>query len=266
MAVSVWQDEDLIIINSDSDDDIFNFWEKSNTEVKKEVIEDTSSEGMIDFLSDEGWVSSTIEATSSISENKVDDEISFTTDLLEVKEETTSLGIETPSVDNKKEDEEVSHFDFSFDLDDTSEEKSGSLDLVWNTSKSEEIALVDNSSKEDSFFDEVSDTDVVSSDESQDIWDINSILDQTIEKLNSRKWIISTQKDDKSSKVESLLAQIKSLEETVASYREEIESLDVEFKKIDKNISAIEKMKSDSWETNIERPRQHNLNNIKKTK
>jgi hypothetical protein len=49
-------------------------------------------------------------------------------------------------------------------------------------------------------------------------------------------------------------------------YSSEIEDLEIELKKIDKNISSIEKMKNDSSEVVTDRQRQHNLNNIKKTK
>jgi septal ring factor EnvC (AmiA/AmiB activator) len=63
-----------------------------------------------------------------------------------------------------------------------------------------------------------------------------------------------------------LKSEIKKLEEMVHQFNEEINSLDLEAKKIDKNISSIEKMKSEAVEIDIERPRQHNLNNIKKSK
>jgi hypothetical protein len=52
----------------------------------------------------------------------------------------------------------------------------------------------------------------------------------------------------------------------VQNFNEEIDALDIESKKIDKNISSIEKMKSESVDIDLERPRQHNLNNIKKSK
>lgn len=247
MTATISKDEDLIILSSDTNEDIFNFWDNVNKELETKVEDNSWVDSIIDFWSDLGF-------TNETSQEKVEE-------------------IQTPEV----------NFDFSFDSDNSqTSDSSSDLEISWVTESidlwTNEIPKTDLVSDEFSFWevqeevssslqntndDFFSQTSNVSS--SEDLWDTNTILDQTIAKLTSRKDIIKSKKDEKSQSVKSLQEQIKELESQVANLNEEITWLDLESKKIEKNISWIEKMKLDT--DLIERPqRQHNLDNIKKAK
>lgn len=249
-TATIEKDEDLIILNSDSEnDDIFNFWDTINTQA---VIESDTSDVIIDFWSDN---SSELSIESTISEPKKEEVVSwdfdFSFDFNESKiEETSNITLEETKVEleDTKKEETLSFID---DVKVTEENDEVNQTVDFLTPSIWEIEEV----KEESFLPTIE----------TDLWDVNTILDQTIAKLTSRKDVISTQKSSKSSKITDLEAQIKKLQEEVSIYTSEIEDLDIELRKIDKNISAIEKMKSDT-EISNDRQRQHNLDNIKKKK
>lgn len=237
MTAVTTKDEDLIILDSDTSD-IFDFWA---VETKTETQDSSEPEIVIDFWNSDANVKT--ESPQKVEDTKLDDSFAFDFDLW--ASETTT---EEPVLTEPKPE------DTSFDLFSTEDVSTKSVD---------EPVLTENiSPKNDDFFSATQEK-TLSIDEN--IWDISSILDQTIQKLKSRKEIISTQKSDKSNQVTNLQEQIKKLQLQAEWLNEEIEDLDTESKKIDKNISSIEKMKSDDSSEAVDR-RQHNLWNIKKAK
>lgn len=234
MTAVTTKDEDLIILDSDTSD-IFDFWA---VETKTETQDSSEPELVIDFWSSDTDVKT--EKPQKVEDTKLDDSFAFDFDLW-----TSETITEEPVLTEAKSE------DTSFELFSTE-----------NVTE-EVVQAEDTSSKTDDFFASTSQLETTSVDES--IWDISSILDQTIQKLKSRKEIISTQRSDKSTQVNNLQEQIKKLQSQVEGLNEDIEDLDTESKKIDKNISSIEKMKSDDSSEIADR-RQHNLGNIKKAK
>lgn len=95
-------------------------------------------------------------------------------------------------------------------------------------------------------------------------FDRNSILDEAIAKMQSRKWTIGNTKDQRQAKVDQLNEQIKNLQVQVLDLEREIKDLEKEDSTLDLDISSIEKMKSSILEVSTDRPRKHNLSNIKK--
>ena len=248
MTTTTTQDEDLIILSDEStSNDIFNFDFSSNDSMQN------SSTEVLDF---------------SVSNEEPKQEISFW-----LSEESTPI-IETSNND----------FSFSFDLWTNSEVKN--LEIQENNS-SNDISLISNQEvslvedfKETKEIQDIKKVEVLDLNENSfvsnevsmekekvsfDLWDVNSILDQTINQLSQRKDIINSKKDEKSSKVLSLQEQIKKLQKEVSDLKLDVEELDQETLKIDKNISMIEKMKNESFE-NQERTRKHELEKIKKSK
>lgn len=94
-------------------------------------------------------------------------------------------------------------------------------------------------------------------------FDRDTILDDTIAKMQSRKEVIWQTKGKKQSKVDQLNEDIKALKSQVSDLEKEIKELEKEDSAIDLDISTIEKMKQ-SVLTPQERQRKPNLSNIKK--
>lgn len=106
-------------------------------------------------------------------------------------------------------------------------------------------------------------TEVIDSTDTE-LWDMNSILDATILKLQKRQsWIAST-KTWKLANITDLESQIKELKEQVSVLKKEVEDLDEENTKIEVNVSTLESMKL--WQ-NIKvptKPREHNIKRVAK--
>lgn len=100
----------------------------------------------------------------------------------------------------------------------------------------------------------------------EQLWDRNEILNGTIKKLEQRKEIVSQIKQTKQTNVDSLNEEIAKLKKQVSDLQTEIKDLEKEEWSIDLDISSIEKMKSNVLEISSDRPRKHNLDNIKKSK
>jgi regulator of replication initiation timing len=93
---------------------------------------------------------------------------------------------------------------------------------------------------------------------------MNSILNNTIDKLKKRQAWIAWQKSQKTTTIDDLEAKIKDLREKVAYLKKEIVFLDDENIKIDINIWNLESMKT--WKT-IKTPsktREHNTKKLTK--
>ena len=95
-------------------------------------------------------------------------------------------------------------------------------------------------------------------------FDRNAILDEVIAKMQLRKSSISNIKLNKQSKVDELNTQITSLKSQVSDLELEIKDLEKEDSALDLDILSIEKMKESVLEITTDRPRKHNLSNIKK--
>ena len=92
------------------------------------------------------------------------------------------------------------------------------------------------------------------------IWDMNSIIDETIWKLNSREKVNSSSKQKNLDKISSLKSRIKDLEEEVRVHEEKVNVLDAENRQIKANVKKLDTMKmSDSDKTTSTKPiKDHN--------
>jgi predicted nucleic acid-binding Zn-ribbon protein len=82
--------------------------------------------------------------------------------------------------------------------------------------------------------------------------------------MQSRKTSIAQTKSSKQSKVDDLNEQIKVLKNQVSDLEKEIKDIEKEDSALDLDITSIEKMKESVLEVSTDRPRKHNLSNIKK--
>ncbi len=252
MTATITQDEDLIILGEEtSSNDIFNF-ETTWLSTQEEIVTD-----MIDFSSEEPSVTTVWESSTDFS-------FSFSNEDLQVSDSETST-LETEVVENALSDK--NEVDFWFISDDISSQKieetiqdevvdSVHTNFSFDVSQPE-VALESNVS-EVSFAETTSDIS----------FDMNSILDQTILQLESRKSEITNQKSQKSTQVGDLLAQIAALQHQVNGLNTEIDELEIENKKIDKNIAGIQKMKHETLDISevTERQRKHAPEKIKAKK
>lgn len=99
---------------------------------------------------------------------------------------------------------------------------------------------------------------------SENQFDRNTILDEAISKMQSRKNSISDIQSRKEAMVDELSEQIKNLKSQVSDLEKEIKDLEKESSALDLDISSIEKMKESVLDVATDRPRKHNLSTIKK--
>ena len=245
------KDDDLIILSDEvTSNDDFNFDFLSNTSEEKttDVIEfnsqvetkvDSSNDFNFDFTfdtnSDIAFDSSSLDSTLK-SEVKEDIAMEQPNDLssitFEDNKETVDL-FETPVVSDE----------LSFDV---------TPEVLPVASKSE-------------IFEETK-AEIVENSNTALLWDRNDILNETIFRLEKRKEVISWVKWSKQDNVALLKEKIAELKSQVLLLEWEIKELEKEEVWIDVDISTIEKMKSVALDLVTERPRKHNLDNIKKTK
>lgn len=248
---TVNKDDDLIILSDEvTSNDDFNFDFLSNTSEEKttDVIEfnsqpetkvDSSNDFNFDFTfdtnSDIAFNSTSLDSTAK-SEIKEDISIEQPNDLSSITFEDTKTTVdlfETPVVSDE----------LSFDV---------TPEVLPVASKSE-------------IFEETK-AEIVENSNTALLWDRNDILNETIFRLEKRKEVISWVKWTKQDNVTSLKEKITELKSQVSLLEWEIKELEREEVWIDVDISTIEKMKSVALDTVTERPRKHNLDNIKKTK
>lgn len=105
---------------------------------------------------------------------------------------------------------------------------------------------------------------VDSNEEDLELWDMNSILDTTISKLQKRQTWISSTKSWKLANISDLETQIKELREQVSTLKKEVEDLDEENTKIEVNVSTLESMKL--WQSIkvSTKAREHNIKRVAK--
>ena len=245
------KDDDLIILSDEvTSNDDFNFDFLSNTSEEKttDVIEfnsqvetkvDSSNDFNFDFTfdtnSDIAFDSSSLDSTLK-SEVKEDIVMEQPNDLSSITFEDTKATVdlfETPVVSDE----------LSFDV---------APEVLPLVSESEIV--------------EETKAEIVENSNTALLWDRNDILNETIFRLEKRKEVISWVKWSKQDNVALLKEKIAELKSQVTLLEWEIKELEKEEVWIDVDISTIEKMKSVALDTVTERPRKHNLDNIKKTK
>lgn len=245
------KDDDLIILSDEvTSNDDFNFDFLSNTSEEKttDVIEfnsqvetkvDSSNDFNFDFTfdtnSDIAFDSTSLDSTAK-SEVKEDIVIEQPNDLSSITFEDTKATVdlfETPVVSDE----------LSFDV---------APEVLPLVSESEIV--------------EETKAEIVENSNTALLWDRNDILNETIFRLEKRKEVISWVKWSKQDNVALLKEKIAELKSQVSLLEWEIKDLEREEVWIDVDISTIEKMKSVALDTVTERPRKHNLDNIKKTK
>lgn len=247
MSKPVTKDEDLIILSEDT--------EVTDTleELTLDLPESSADNEIISFWEEEV----TLELDESSDVSPVEEEIVLSLDdEIAVTEDVTT----EKATEERVETEEVAS-DFSFDLtteetslettDENAEAANETTDVDFGgfdlTADDSEVSASDNALTET-----VVATAGVSS--------MNSILEETVAKLEARKEAIAGEKSGKTSKVADLKAEIAKLEEEVLSLEAEIEWLDEEASKITANIDGLQDMKL--W--NEDAVKEHNSNRMKK--
>lgn len=221
--------------------------------------------------------------------NKDEDLIILSNDIS--SNDTSILDFDFASQKSSVETNNETIFDFSPNLEETKKEDLFSLDSndfkevldVWDvkieksneseidfgfweaTETKQELPVLENNSQNEFKINDFSQTTQQDfSIQTENSFDRDAILDEVIAKMQSRKSSISIIKWDKQSKVYELNEQIKALKSQVIEIETEIKNLEKEDSALDLDISSIEKMKSSVLEVSTDRPRKHNLNNIKK--
>lgn len=249
MTTVTQNEEDLIIIGdeTDSDKSIIDF----DFSQRDEVTSPQESDFIIDFSdAEKNEVSTDFVLDTAVSTTEENSEvISFSEDFFAPQEDK----IEEPVAVLVQEENvwAVSEIDFWF------AEEVQTENIVAQTEVGENVQAVNFEMPEEK-------TQV----ESAVIWavafDRNTILDEAIAKMQSRKWTIWQTKDQRQAQVDQLKEQMKKLQEQVSDLEKEIKDLEKEDSTLDLDITSIEKMKSSILEVATDRPRKHNLSNIKK--
>lgn len=246
------QDDDLIIIEendlNDLDQAIIAEEKTSEAENKTENLEIN-------------------ENITNIEENKEDSSIdlNFTPDE-KIEEKTDS--------NRPKENELGDNFlDFSLDnLEDTEtqekkandgNESNDSLDLSLENleskndekNKEEEVVLdiPENNEDELAAFTDTQENEKNKEDKKEDIWTLDSIINEAISKLEARKEIIAESINQKDDLIKEIKSKINSLEEEKAQTEKNKEKLKNEDTKILQNIKSLEKMKLTETNEEIEK-------------
>jgi len=242
-------DDDLLIISDDSADADISL-EEASIDIS-DAEETTTNEETISFDTD-------TEVSAQPSETKEEVETPIQEESLATSEPVVDLSLDTPDEKvEKTEATEVSQLeevkqevanseevsDFSLDLGEGEVSETASEEIKTETLTEEAPTVVES---------------FASSDVAVETG-MNTILAETVAKLESRQTVIASEKDAKSGQVTDLKAQIKKLEEEVALHEWEIEELDSESKKIATNVKALEKMKLDEEVT-----KEHNSKRVPK--
>lgn len=254
MTTATKNEDDLIIIWNDNDLDEsildFDFW--ANTSNKSidswlTFLDDDKSEVLTDFSLDGFWTQTT--QSNEIIENSTKQESAFDIDFWFWNSEDVILDEPTTQENQLVEDVQLESTQEDF--------------LIWSTTLDEEISTTTTQS-----FDSVVKEDITPVMHTQgktwNIFDRNSILDEAIAKMQSRKTTIWDNKSKKQEDVNKLEENIKQLTKQVSELEKSIKELEIEDSALDLDITSIEKMKSSILESSVDRPRKHNLGNIKK--
>lgn len=252
MTTTIQNEEDLIIIWDETSSDTsimdFDFSSQNITQA------DEANDFILDFWASESISEVTTDFTldwvSQETTNEVSD-ISFWDDLFVVESQVEEVKQE------EAKQEEVNTFvqeevDFWFSQNDT---------IAWEEVIVPEEAISSQIITENY---EEKNEEVITSHVQETHFDRNTILDEAIAKMQSRKGSIWQVKAEKQTKVDELQEQINLLKTEVSDLERQIKDLEKEDSALDLDITSIEKMKSSILEVSADRPRKHNLNNIKK--
>lgn len=244
------EDEDIIILWDESD-------ESENQTITMEQTEDKKEENnpLLDQIGEEG--NALLFGNTELSEekNKTEDAPDILGDSQKINKGDSVFDFLWG--DEKKEisdsEEASSSIDIQIDNTNTQDEseskENDNFDFLWDSQEEKEEIIWEDSSKSDSINDSILDTFAVWSSQSswaQDdssSWDMNTILEETIQKLKARQEVIASTKDEKNNEVDTRNEKIKNLKNEVADLRKEIKDLETEDEKIQANVEGLEKMK-----------------------
>lgn len=248
MTTATQNEEDLIIIwdETSSDTSIIDF--DFSPVVENKVSQPEATDFVLDFGNETQNEIATdfFLDTPSISQ-ETSEVISFGDDLF-TSQETSSTLIWEEKTASVEEIVGIQETPLSI-----TEENTSVMDMAWET-LSEEI----------NFPTESSSTPINSSIDSHHSFDRNTILDEAIAKMQSRKLSIATIKTQKETTMDDLNEQIKNLKFQLNDLEKEVKDLEKEDSALDLDISSIEKMKESVLDIASDRPRKHNLSTIKK--
>jgi len=255
MSKQATTDEDLIILSEDTET------ENSFDDIKLDIPEESDNSEVITFGEEE--VSTGLDQASD--ETASEEEIVLTLDdesaeeKVEVTDVQEVVETETNSEVSAESDDELG-LDFSLDFDESAEEKTQEAteqvveEKSTDASESLDLWSFDLTASDDEVSSEVPIAEAVVVGGS-----MNSILEETVAKLQARKDAIAWEKSWKTAKVADLKAEIKKLEEEVVALEVEVEWLDHEAEKISLNMSSLEDMKLEEEES----VREHNYESVK---
>ena len=251
MSKQATKDEDLIILSEDTE------VAHELPELTLDLPEESDNSDIITFWDEE--ISLELDDTTEEVSGVAEEEIILTLD----NEETAEIVVEESKeweTESSKEDAS----DFSFDL--TTEESSEEVVEV----KEEETAP--SADLDFGGFDLTTTQESMWTAHDDPTWiaevatavtataSMNSILEDTVAKLEARKDAIADEKSGKTAKVADLKAEIKKLEDEVLNLEGEVEGLDEEAEKITANIDGLQDMKL--W--NEDAVKEHNSNRVMK--
>ncbi len=181
--------------------------------------------------------------TSASTENSMENLISFNDNNSETSDifnlwETNEWSSETPinlweteNLDSQKIEDGTNSFDFWW------------INISWLWETSEEQEKTEENPLSDSSWENINFWIWEQTEDIEEGLDMNSILNNTIEKLKKRQDWISSKRWDKTQKIEELELKIKDLKDQVTELKKEITDLDEENGNIELNVWHLEEMK-----------------------
>ena len=234
------EDEDIIILGDDTSETENEAITFDQTEEKKEetINETNTAEETKDSLVFDNKEANEIEIDEKpVEEMKEKNEGDSVFDFLggdEAKEkipETKEINPLDMQTEDKKEEN-------------LQEQDSDTIDFLWDVKEEKEDIVLEDSSKDDSVLDTFAVGGTQSSWAQDDTsGDMNTILEETIQKLKARQEVISSSKGEKNSEVDERNEKIKNLRNEVTELKKEIKDLETEDEKIQANVESLEKMK-----------------------
>lgn len=241
----------LIMTTTTNADDLLIVSDEVKSENNDFLFFDTPSE-----TKEEAIISFDLPEIEAKENTAVDFDFSFDTPSEEVKEEISFEEPLSESIDffstNEEKDENITETtvletsennDFSFGFD--SIEKEDKTEIL-ETSVIEEkmdFEIQELESKNEDIFNVETLSPEVSEKMTSVVWDLNSILDETISKLELRKTNLFALKDNKSTNIDDLNRQIAELKAKVKELESEVKNLETEDEQIEANITALQAMK-----------------------
>ncbi len=250
-TIATDQEEELLIINDDSDD---------TADLELTLEEDSSVEEDVLTFDEEDTIKDSAPKInlSELKSKSEDEELNLDFDLWGEESEMTvekMLGDKEEVVEEKVETENKEDDIFDFGLEEEVKEEESIIEnkieeVVEETEIDSgfDISLDDWDVSEEKVEEEV----IATVSDSFSIWwddgttwddDVNAILDITIAKLIKRKQQIEGVKEETIESIAKLNEEIKSLQTEVKIHKTEVKEFDKETSKISENVESLEKMK-----------------------